>query len=84
MITNLSKSEIEEHIDGIFKLIFNKDEIIQNTALHTIYEISRDHPDLVYNRIDILRKYYKEYGRNSLIDQILNELSKKYTTNIKI
>jgi len=76
VLTNLDKEEMEKYIDNVFKLIFSDNEIIRNTALHTIYEITKKYPDLIYKRIDILRNYCRKYGRNTLIEEIFQELSK--------
>ena len=76
VLINLDKKEIEKYIDNVFKLIFSDNEIIRNTALHTIYEITKKYPDLVYERISILREYCRKYGRNILVEEIFQELSK--------
>jgi len=77
VLTSLNdKEEIEEYIDNVFRLMFSDNEIIRNTALYTIYEISKKYPDIIYKRIDILRDYCRKYGRSTLTDEIFQELSK--------
>jgi len=77
VLTTLDKKEeVEKYIDNVFKLIFSDNEIVRNTALHTIYEITKKYPDLIYKRIDTLKNYCRKYGRNILIEEIFQKLSK--------
>ncbi|WP_421077420.1 hypothetical protein Mjas_06815 [Methanothermococcus sp. Ax23] len=77
-ISTLNEEELEEIIENVLKLLFNENDVIRYTTLNTIYEISKYHPDVIYKNIDALKKYCKIYGKSTIVDLILKEISKKY------
>jgi hypothetical protein len=78
-VPELNKNELERIIDKVLDLLVSDNNIIRNMVLNTIYDISKNYPDIIYNHLDKLEEYAKKFGgRNNIFKSILKEISKEY------